>query len=186
MDQRLEWEQRGGVQQRGAPETLILYRLHPKRTSTRTPGPGPIRDKDWARFAEQHLNNRNVVLHTDGARAYLLKLPGMLHDHVVHQKKKLTDKDGKSVKRDGKHVWIQPKYTRTLTHVIPGTKKKLHCVGGTQVIDRFWQHLKSYTKCRAGRVGSMMLRDRIRSAQWAHWYRMRDLWAKTGEMLSAL
>ena len=29
------------------------------------------------------------MLHTDGARAYKLRVPGMLHDHVVHMKKRV-------------------------------------------------------------------------------------------------
>ena len=183
QDATAAWEQWGGVQQRGAPRMLILTRLKPKQTVTRAPGPGPIREAEWKQFAQKHLPNRNVILHTDGARAYQLKVTGMLHDHVVHMKKKLKDKNGKPVKRNGKFVWILPKYAKVFKHIIPGTKKTVKCMGGSQVVDRFWQLLRSYLKCRSGAVGSASLRDRIRSAQWAHWYRADDDWSKTGEML---
>ncbi len=54
----------------------------------RAPGPGPIRKRDWAPLARRHLEGKKVILHTDGARAYTLKVPGVLHDNVVHMKKK--------------------------------------------------------------------------------------------------
>ena len=31
--------------------------------------------------------NKDVVLHTDSARAYKMTLPGVIHDNVVHKKK---------------------------------------------------------------------------------------------------
>ncbi|CAE8596131.1 unnamed protein product [Polarella glacialis] len=58
---------------------------------------------DWIPTAEKELKNRNVVLHTDGARAYQLNVDGMLHDHVVHMKKKLVV-NGKVVKKNGRCV----------------------------------------------------------------------------------
>jgi hypothetical protein len=54
----------------------------------RAPGPGPIRKRDWAPLARRHLEGKKVILHTDGARAYTLKVPGVVHDNVVHMKKK--------------------------------------------------------------------------------------------------
>ncbi|CAK0821891.1 unnamed protein product, partial [Prorocentrum cordatum] len=152
-------------------------------------GPGPIRENDWEKFAQKHLQNRNVILHTGGARAYKLKeVPGMIHDGVAHMKKKLKSRKMKPVKRNGKFAWILPKYAKEPKHNIPGTKRTLKCRGGggTQVVDRFWQLLRSYLKCRSGAVGSASLRHRVRSAQWAHWHRADDAWSKTGEMLKHL
>ena len=101
----LTWEQWGGLMERGAPHTLVLTRLTPKKTSVRAPGPGPIKKRDWTPTAKKYLKGKDVVLHTDGARAYKLKLPGVIHDNVVHQKKKML--------LGGKLRWVLPKYTKT-------------------------------------------------------------------------
>ena len=42
----VEWEQWGGIIERGAPCTLVLERLNPARTKRRAPMPGPIRNRD--------------------------------------------------------------------------------------------------------------------------------------------
>jgi hypothetical protein len=48
MDQkRARWEQFGGLVERGGPDTLVLFRLSPKTTASRSPGPGPITKRDW-------------------------------------------------------------------------------------------------------------------------------------------
>ena len=85
-----KWEQWGGLVQRGCPSSLCLFRLNPKLTTKRAPGPGPIKKVDWAVIAKKHLANRKVVLHSDGARAYTLKIPQVKHCNVVHKKKKVT------------------------------------------------------------------------------------------------
>ena len=43
---KAKWEHWGGMVERGQPHTLVLYRLTPKLTTKRAPGPGPIRLKD--------------------------------------------------------------------------------------------------------------------------------------------
>ena len=61
------------------------------------PGPGPITKRDWAPIAKRDwapiakkvLANRKAILHSDGARAYKLKLPQVLHCNVVHKTKKV-------------------------------------------------------------------------------------------------
>ena len=73
--------------QRGAKKTLTLIRLRPARTRESAPGPGPIRMVDWKPVAEKHLEQKNVILHTAGAQSYHLKVGGMVHDRVVHQKR---------------------------------------------------------------------------------------------------
>ena len=59
-------------------------------------------------------------------------------------------------------------------------------MGGTQIIDRFWRHLRAYSVGRSAPVGSKALRVRVRSAQWAYWHRGQDLWLETGRMLQRL
>ena len=56
-----------------------------------------------------------VVLHTDSAKSYKLKLSGVIHDAVVHYKKR--------VKVKGKMQWLKPRYTRVVKHKLPGGKK---------------------------------------------------------------
>ena len=83
-----QWEQWGGLLERGRSESLVMVRLNPKNTKARAPGPGPIRKRDWVPVANKFLKNRNWVLHTDGARAYKVKIPGVIHCNVVHMKKR--------------------------------------------------------------------------------------------------
>eukprot|EP00959_Pyramimonas_sp_CCMP1952_P115429 2413053-Pyramimonas_sp.AAC.1 len=104
-------EQRGGLVERGRPNTLILARLDPSRTRRRAPGPGPIRKRDWKPIVTRHLENREVVLPTHGARAYKLNFLSVLHDSVVHIKKKVTSR--------GKTVRIKPKFPEIVVHKLP-------------------------------------------------------------------
>ena len=85
------WEQWGGLVERGRPSSLKLFRLHPAKTVKRAPGPGAMRKVEWKPIATKHLANRKVVLHSDGARAYKLKAPGVMHCNVVHKKKAKVD-----------------------------------------------------------------------------------------------
>ena len=65
---------------------------HQARTAARKiaiPGPGPIRKRDWKPVAKQYLEVRRMVLHTDGARAYKLKLDQVERCNVVHKKKQV-------------------------------------------------------------------------------------------------
>ena len=91
------WEQWGGMVERGNPSSLRLFRLNPKKTKQSAPGPGPIRKCDWVPVAKKYLKNMNVVLHSDGARAYTMKFPGIIHCNVVHKKKRkiVKGKDGR-------------------------------------------------------------------------------------------
>ena len=170
------WEQWAGIVQRGRPETLILYKLQPKITVKRAPGPGAIRRIEWKGLAAKWLLNRKVVLHTDSAKSYKLKVSGVLHDRVVHCKKR--------VKIQGKWTWRAPHYVRIVKHKLPGGKgKTLNVKSGTQIIDRCWRFLKErvrvnqHTKC-----GSALLRAKLRSAQYEYWHRTDDLWVATGHL----
>ncbi|CAE7268204.1 unnamed protein product [Symbiodinium pilosum] len=79
------WEQWAGIVQRGRPETLILRKLQPKITVKRAPGPGAIRKTEWKLIAEELLLDRTVILYTDSAKSYKLKLSGVLHDKVIRR-----------------------------------------------------------------------------------------------------
>lgn len=96
-DKCVLWEQWCALVQRGNPETLIMTRLKPGLTVRRAPGPGPITKHDWTPLGQKHLAGKNIIFHTDSARAYKMKLPDVLHHSVVRKKKR--------VKTDGKRVW---------------------------------------------------------------------------------
>ncbi|CAK0832225.1 unnamed protein product [Prorocentrum cordatum] len=149
----VQWEQWGGIVERG---------------------PGPIRKRDWKPTTRKHLENTNVVLHTDGARAYKMRIPGVIHDNVAHCKKKVVFK--------GKTVWVKPKYSEINKHILPDGQH-LFVKTGTQIIDRFWSHLRAHLGKRAHKVNNGSMCRRIRSAQWTYWEEGQDLWVRTGEML---
>ena len=134
-----------------------------------------MRKVDWKPRARQHLQNRRVVLHSDSARSYRMKVPGMLHDAVVHKKKR--------VKRGGKWIWLKPNYVKISTHKLPDGSK-LKTKAGTQIIDRAWRFIKErLRKNQNAKTSSAMLTLQVRSAQWEYWHRNDDLWVRTGEVL---
>ena len=161
----------------GQPHTLFLFRLKPKATTARAPGPGPIRKWDWKPLAWKLLKDRSIILHTDGAKAYKLAVPGVLHDNIVHKKKRIMVA--------GKATWVKPRYTKKWTHTLPGGKK-LHVRAGTQIIDRFWGHLRTYLKHAPRKVGSATLMRKIRAAQWTYWYSKKNAWTSTATMVREL
>ena len=130
-------------------------------------------------IANKYLRNKKVILHSDGAKTYRLKttpVDGILHDWVVHKKKKGVIK--------GKTVWFKPKFVQVVEHRLPdGTI--VRAKSGTQIIDRAWSFLRSYLKSRASQVGGGSYTARIRSAQWHYWHQGDDLWKAAGEMLAA-
>jgi len=81
-----EWEQWAGCIERGRPSSLSLWKTTSSLTEPNAPGPGAIKKGDWIDFAFAKLANRRVILHSDGARSYRLRVPGLLHDAVVHKK----------------------------------------------------------------------------------------------------
>lgn len=172
------WEQWGGIIQRGRPTSLVLRRLTPKVTVLRAPGPGAIRRVEWKALANEFLFDRKVVLHTDSAKSYKLKVPGVLHDRVVHCKKR--------VKVQGKWRWQQPHYVRLVKHKLPGSKgKTLTVKSGTQIIDRVWRFLKERVRVNQHtKAGSALLRAKLRSAQYDYWHRNMDMWVATGRLCS--
>ena len=111
-----QWEQWCGLVERGNRRSLKLWRLDKPQTGTRAPGPGPISSKEWRPICEASLIGRNVILHTDGAKAYRMggrQPPGIVHDRVVHKKERVMNEDGAV-------YWKLPKYVTLKTHRLPG------------------------------------------------------------------
>ena len=129
------------------------------------------------KLANKYLKNRKVVLHTDKAKAYKIRVEGVLHDSVRHCKKR--------VKKGNRYVWSKPVYTKLTSHRLPdGTK--LRTKAGTQIIDRAWRFIRSHMHGFSGKPGAQKTEAAIRSAQWLYWHRNQDLWKMTGDMLGAL
>ena len=157
---------------------MKLYRLKPNKTVKRAPGPGAMRRRDWEPIAKHDIQNKKVILHSDGARAYKMAVPGVVHDNVVHKKK--------LVKIGKKMVWVRPKFAKLVTHRLPGVRQPVKVKAGTQIIDRFWAHLRAHLKYCVRTPGSTALKNRVRSAQFTYWCKGEDMWAKTGEMIQTL
>ena len=171
----IRWEQWLGLVERGRPNSLILERLNPPRTYKRAPGPGAVRRVEWKHLAMKHLRNRRVVFHTDSAKSYKLRVDGVLHDRVVHAKKRVLVK--------GKFIWKAPDYVKVVEHRVPGRRKPLRVKAGTQIIDRAWRFMKDRISLNQHtRAGTMLLRNKIRSAQYEYWKRGTDLWLETGNL----
>ncbi len=86
-DEKVSWEQWCGVVEHGTPRILCLVRLDPIRTNKMAPVSGPIRKRDWKTIDGTFLKNRCIILHTDGARAYKMAVPRLIHDNVVQKRK---------------------------------------------------------------------------------------------------
>ena len=177
-DEVMKWEQWQGVVERGDRKTLVLSRTRPKKTKRRAPGPGPLKKSDWQPIANRYLKNRKVILHTDGAKSYRLKttpVRGIVHDWVVHKKKKIKCSDGKT-------RWAKPKYVTLVEHRMPDGKV-VRAIGGTQIIDRTWSYIRKHIGSRSANIGKSSFTARVRSAQWCYWHQGQDLWSETGLML---
>ena len=130
---RMEWDSWLGMQERGKPESLVLIQLRSALPSRPPQALGPITKEMWTPIAKKLLENRKIILHTDGARAYRVRVQGMRRDSVIHKKKKVNG------------VWKKPKFAKPNTHVLPdGTK--IRCMMGTQTIDGLWKHLRQQIK----------------------------------------
>ena len=168
----VEWEQWCGIIQRGQPSTLVLHRLTPPAGKAGAPGQGAVRKVEWKPLAKKWLYSRQIILHTDSAKSYKLKVPDVLHDHVVHKKKR--------VKVGTKFRWIAPKYVGMQRRKVPGPKKVIKCKSGIQIIDRCGKFFKARLNINQSRVGSQLLKLQLRSAQNEYWRRGQDFWIDTG------
>ena len=170
-----KWEQWGGLIQRGKRRTLILRRLNSSLTTSRAPGPGAIKKADWKALGVQYLAGRRVILHTDKARSYSLRIKDVIHDVIVHKKKR--------VRRGGKTYLMRPKYVKVRTHRLPGgIKRKVKA--GTQIIDRVWKFLKKdLGETSNAQPGTKLLAAKLRKAQWHCWHQGEDLWVHAANVV---
>ena len=176
-EKAVKWEQWLGLVERGRPESLILHRLNPPETVKRAPGPGAVRKTEWLPLANKYLKDRAVIFHTDSARSYRVQVDGVVHDNVVHAKKRVQVK--------GKWIWKAPSYVKVTLHKVPGRPKPIKTKAGTQIIDRAWRFMKDRISLNQHCVaGSRLVRVKVRNAQYLYWKRTEDLWVETGKLCS--
>lgn len=135
----------------------------------RVPGPGPLLSRVWYPIAEKWLNNTNIVLQTDSARAYKVKIPGVADASVVHQKKKVNGK------------WLHPKYVEEASILLPDGRP-VEVKKGTQLIDGWWRILRKEFST-ANKLDSASVLTIARSAQWKRWHMNEDHWLETGKVV---
>ena len=157
---KLQWSSYLGIIARGRPESLVLIRLPVKTTTKKAPGPGPLRLGTWRPIADKYLKDSHTIMHTDAARAYMAPIAGVVHTHVIHQKKKV----------DGK--WVKPHYTRKMRVRLP-TGHEVQRIAGTQTIDGLWTTLRKESRKHQGNFD--LLDQMVRVTQWMIWNRNRDL-----------
>ena len=66
-----------------------------------------------------------MILHTDAAKSCKAKVRGMLHDKVIHGKKRVNVR--------GKFKWQAPAYVRLVKHTCPKMGKTVVVKSGTQI-----------------------------------------------------
>ena len=71
---------------------------------------------------------------------------------------------------NGVAKWVNPKYSKIIVHEIEN-KQKLYVKSGTQIINRFWSHLRTHLGRMKRTTGSKTLEARIRSARFTYWYK---------------
>eukprot|EP00971_Amphidinium_carterae_P168335 3335584-Amphidinium_carterae.1 len=129
------WVSYLGLVRRGAPQSLILLRLENRVTKKRSPGPGPLRSTDWIKVAKHFVDNERIILHIDGAKAYMADFEQFRHTKVTHKVKKGADGN-----------WIKPRYVEPVEVSTPnGT---LSLLAGTEVIDGLWKHIPTVGRPR--------------------------------------
>ena len=84
---------------------------------------------EWKALANKLLRSRRVVLHTDSAKSYKLKVDGVIHDRVVHCNKR--------VQVNGTFRWLKPHYVKLVTHKIPHSERTITVKSGTQIVGAF-------------------------------------------------
>ncbi|CAE7877732.1 unnamed protein product, partial [Symbiodinium microadriaticum] len=157
-----EW---AGIIQRGRPETVILRKLQPNIT---------VKKIEWKALGCEPLRDGKMILHTESAKSYKLKLPEALHDNVVHCKKR--------EKVNGIWQWQRTHYVRIVTHRLPGTKGKT-----LKVIDRCWRFLEEPVLVNQHtKAGCSLLRAELSSAQYEYCNRYADIWVRCGDLCDLL
>eukprot|EP00971_Amphidinium_carterae_P257636 5114106-Amphidinium_carterae.1 len=122
-----------------------------RKTRERAPGPGPIRKKEWGEIAEIALQplTEPIIMHTDSAKAYNLKIFNVHHTRVIHQWSLVSSmlrEEGEAHDCEEKRVFW----------------------AGTQTIDGLWQAL--WEECKSRVTGEPdHVNGFIRVAQFKHW-----------------
>ena len=130
----------------------------------------------WTKIAQTWLKDRNIILHTDSASSDKAKMAGVLHDSVVHPKKRVW--------KGGKQVWQPPTFLRLAKHTLPDGRR-LAVKAGTQVVDRAWRFIKDRVKINQNvKRNFTLLQAKIRSAQYEYWQRGKDAWASAGDLFT--
>eukprot|EP00971_Amphidinium_carterae_P197228 3914625-Amphidinium_carterae.1 len=127
-----------------------------RKTKERAPGPGPIRKKEWGEIAEKTLHplTEPIVMHTDSAKAYNLKIQNVHHTPVIHQKKTING------------VWYHPCVVRKVRMTI--AKKNRVFMAGTQTVDGLWQAIREECEARVSGHPDHIERF-VRLAQFKYW-----------------
>eukprot|EP00971_Amphidinium_carterae_P110585 2190574-Amphidinium_carterae.1 len=68
-----------------------MLRLEDRVTKKRSPGPGPLRTTEWVKIAKHLVDNKRIILHTDGAKAYMKDFEQFRHTKVTHKVKQGAD-----------------------------------------------------------------------------------------------
>eukprot|EP00971_Amphidinium_carterae_P054787 1079083-Amphidinium_carterae.1 len=64
-------------------QSLIMLRLEDRITKKRSPGPGPLRSTEWIKVAKHLVDNKRIILRTDGAKAYMADFEQFRHTKVT-------------------------------------------------------------------------------------------------------
>jgi hypothetical protein len=155
---KVVWDGFLGPMERDNPKSLVIQTLEERSTTKRAPGPGTLRLKEWKVLGQKWLNGRRVILHTDGARAYRLKIKDVQHTAVTHQKKKINNKR------------VKPKFVKETLVDCDGAQVRVKA--GTQFIDGWWRILKK--ECRYLKASRAHNVDLVRAAQRNHWHQGED------------
>ncbi|CAE7495796.1 unnamed protein product, partial [Symbiodinium sp. KB8] len=99
----------------------------------------PERNMKWEQdgrcnIANKWLDDKQIILHTDSAKASKQKVRGMHPGSIIHQKIR--------IKAGGVWTWQQPTYVKLKKIPLP-TGRKLTVKVGTQIVDCSWKFIKS-------------------------------------------
>ena len=102
-----------------------------------------------------------MILHRDSAKAYDLKIDGVVTPKVVHSKKKVNGK------------WVNPKYVEKVT-ITTASGYEMTVMKGTQYIDGWWRILRKQMKDNPKHDTKSVV-ELVKAAQWKTWHQGEDL-----------
>eukprot|EP00971_Amphidinium_carterae_P348446 6490491-Amphidinium_carterae.3 len=137
---------------RSQASSCCVLRIGSQRKGHHCPGPGLLRSSEWIKVAKHLLDNKRIILHTDGAKAYMADFEQFRHTRVTHKVKK--GDDGK---------WIKPRYVEPVEVSAPNGSLSL--LAGTEAASI--KHVSN---------PSADLDDCIRVAQRRYWSQGQCPW----------